>query len=554
MSVRVTRSQTGKTPSKPSHPGFVETPGYRKRRTRQSTFEAEELERAVSTPTEEDSEDDIVKEIPNGKANGHINGKTNGQANGQAISKTSEVEHTNPIVSATHPSSKVESHEDFNKADHFEFGGPWGVSALMIGFPALMYYMWIGATFYDGKPPLPQDGQSFQDFAKEMADIVYEHAYPHKKAWAIYWTFFVFEMFCYMYMPGIYVQGRPLPSLGGKKLDYYCSAMWSLYVTIAVAATLHLTGLFPLYTIMDEFGPLMSVAILTGFLNSFITYVQALVRGAQTRMTGSHVYDFFMGAELNPRLFYWLDFKMFYEVRIPWFILLLLSLGTAVRQYENYGYVSGEVIFLCMAHFLYANACSKAEQLIVPTWDMYYEKLGFLLTFWNLAGVPLSYCHCTIYLANHHPDEYRWNRVALTGLFIAYLFVYWVWDTCNSQKNIFRGRERGTFQERYSFPQLPWKEIKNPKSIPTSTGDSLLCDGWYGKARKIHYTCDLFFSLSWAAITGFTSPFPWFYPLFFSVMIIHRARRDIARCEERYGDAWREYTKRVPWLFVPGVF
>ena len=25
--------------------------------------------------------------------------------------------------------------------------------------------------------------------------------------------------------------------------------------------------------------------------------------------------------------------------------------------------------------------------------DMYYEKWGFMLIFWNLAGVPLSYCH-----------------------------------------------------------------------------------------------------------------------------------------------------------------
>ena len=74
-----------------------------------------------------------------------------------------------------------------------------------------------------------------------------------------------------------------------------------------------------------------------------------------------------------------------------------------------------------MAHFLYANACSKGEEMIVTTWDMYYEKWGFMLIFWNMAGVPLSYCHCTIYLANHHPDEYRWNRYALAGLYAGYL-------------------------------------------------------------------------------------------------------------------------------------
>ena len=72
-----------------------------------------------------------------------------------------------------------------------------------------------------------------------------------------------------------------------------------------------------------------------------------------------------------------------------------------------------------------------------------------------------------------------------------------------------------------------------------------------GKARKIHYTCDLFFALSWGAITGFHSPFPWFYPFFFSCMIVHRAIRDIQKCRAKYGDAWMECEKRVPWLFIP---
>jgi Delta24(24(1))-sterol reductase len=110
--------------------------------------------------------------------------------------------------------------------------------------------------------------------------------------------------------------------------------------------------------------------------------------------------------------------------------------------------------------------------------DMYFEKWGFMLIFWNLAGVPLSYCHCTIFLANHHPDEYRWPKWALVLLFSTYLVVYWIWDTCNSQKNAFRQRERGVTLNRKTFPQLPWKEVKNPQTIKTTTGDSLLCDGW----------------------------------------------------------------------------
>lgn len=109
---------------------------------------------------------------------------------------------------------------------------------------------------------------------------------------------------------------------------------------------------------------------------------------------------------------------------------------------------------------------------------MYYEKWGFMLIFWNLAGVPLSYCHCSLYLANHAPSVYKWNRWALVFLYISYLFVYWVWDTANSQKNRFRQAERGTLRDRTAFPQLPWKEVANPNVIETETGDSILVDGW----------------------------------------------------------------------------
>ena len=47
------------------------------------------------------------------------------------------------------------------------------------------------------------------------------------------------------------------------------------------------------------------------------------------------------------------------------------------------------------------------------------------------------------------------------------------------------------------------------------------------------------------------SPFPWFYPVFFCLMITHRALRDIERCRLKYGESWTEYEKMVPYLFIP---
>jgi len=282
---------------------------------------------------------------------------------------------TNGNVTAKGTKAKARPAErKIEYTDHFEFGGSWGVLSMMIGFPLLMYYMWIGATYYDGHLPLPADGQNLQEFFSHLAWLVYDGAFPSLKAWTIYWTFFLFEALCYMFLPGLTVVGRPLDHEGGRQLTYHCSALSSFYTTIVLAVGLHVSGVFKLYTVIDEFGPLMSVAIITGFLISFIAYFSALIRRAQHRITGYPIYDFFMGAELNPRMFGILDFKMFSEVRMPWYILLLITMGGAARQYEMYGFVSGEMGFLLMAHFLYANACSKGEECIIPTWFEHPEE------------------------------------------------------------------------------------------------------------------------------------------------------------------------------------
>lgn len=560
----LTRTQSGKTPKKTEHPGFVETPAPRRKSSRKSgvaSLRSDESDAADSSTGVEDEVTPMLQ--PNRKTS-----RRSARFAPEEGSRKKTVEHTNGHIhanghahGATGETGKVidgwreGSDPKVDYSGHFEFGGSPGVSAMMIGFPLLMYYMWIGATYYGGKPPVPMEGQSFVEFIQHLGHLAYTGAFPHLKAWIMYWTFLIFQGGCYVLMPGgIWTKGKSLAHAGGMRLDYYCSALQSWWTTIFLACALHLSGAFKLYTIIDDFGPIMSVAIISGFLVSIVAYFSAIYRGKQHRMTGHFFYDFFMGAELNPRMFGILDFKMFFEVRLPWFILFLTTLGTAARQHERYGYVSGEVCLMLLAHFLYANACSKAEELIVPTWDMYYEKWGFMLIFWNLAGVPLTYCHSTIWLANHDPATYPMNRFVLAAWFVAYLFVYWVWDTCNGQKNRFRAKENGGAALRAAFPALPWQDIENPKVIRTEDGHTILADGWYGLARKVHYSCDLFFALTWGAVTGFSSPFPWFYPIFFSGMIIHRALRDIQRCRRKYGKAWEQYEREVPYLFIPYVF
>jgi hypothetical protein len=96
------------------------------------------------------------------------------------------------------PSQQATCHD--GESDEFEFGGSFGTAALMAGFPIVMYYMWIGATYYDGQFPMPEEDQTWKDFAHHLLHLVHQGAYPTAKAWSIYWSFFILEAIMYVFL------------------------------------------------------------------------------------------------------------------------------------------------------------------------------------------------------------------------------------------------------------------------------------------------------------------------------------------------------------------
>ena len=258
-----------------------------------------------------------------------------------------------------------------------------------------------------------------------------------------------------------------------------------------------------------------------------------------------------MGIHLNPRVGR-LDVKMFAEIRVSWILLFLLTVSAAAKQYETLGRVTTSSLIMVLAHFLYANACQKGEECIPQTWDFFYENFGWYLAFWNCAGVAFTYSFQSVYLLRNGPIDHPWWYSTLVVFVL--LFAYYVWDTSQSQKNRFRMQLAGTYVPRRTFPQLPWGTLKNPRYITTKNGSTLLTDGWYRYARKIHYTADIVMALCWGLSCGFQNFLPYYYVCFFTAMITHRYLRDKGKMERKYGDDYRRYCEAVPYVFIPGVF
>lgn len=115
-------------------------------------------------------------------------------------------------------------------------------------------------------------------------------------------------------------------------------------------------------------------------------------------------------------------------------------------------------------------------------------------------------------------------------------------------------RERGIDMHRKAFPVLPWSKLPDPCNIFKTPYGTLLVDGWYKYARKLHYSSDIVMTFCWGSYCGYESFMPFYYFFFFTGMIIHRWQRDEKKCAQKYKEYWNEYKKLVPYVFIPKVF
>lgn len=395
-----------------------------------------------------------------------------------------------------------------------------------------------------------KDNGVFSDLMEHISNfksLFFAYAIPGTTTILAYFSFFVVQIVLAAIVPGMLMEGLPIDEKG-TRLKYLCNGYLCYYICIYGVVFAYHFNLYDLSHLSANIGEYLTAAIVVADVTSVFWYVYGLAtldEKTKNFLTGNRIYDFFMGTVLYPRIGI-VDIKMIAECRWSWLTLFLLTASCALEMYKKTGFITKEMGLMLLAHWLYSNATVKGEHCIPCTWDMFHERFGWMLNFWNIAGVPYLYCFQSFYILKN------WNKIQLSvpficGVYLLLLVSYYVFDSANSQKATMKipGMKRNT------FPQVPWGILEQPvRMLKTPKGD-LLIDGWYAFARKMQYTGDILMALCWGLACGFSSPLPYFYALFFTCMIIHRQTRDEVRCKEKYGEYWDIYTTIVPNVFLP---
>ena len=436
-------------------------------------------------------------------------------------------------------------------SEEMEFGGTFGCLCLIVWSHYILLYFWYCYEVADGQMVIPKSLDSLQEhwgkflvlLSATWGNVI---GRPGMITWSLYFAFFVVQIVLAAVAPGYTTYGLPR---NGHRLIYHCNGYACYYFCLWGLFLSHYFNVIPLEYFAEHIGEFLLSSIIIGDITSVYWYLYGLYyASSENTSTGNVIYDFFMGTVLYPRIGE-VDIKMVAEARWSWLTLFILTLSCAAKQYKEMGFVTKEMGVLVLAHWLYSNATVKGEQCIPATWDMFQEKFGWMLNFWNITGVPFLYSFQSFYILKHGKTLSSTLSVPyVVFLYGLLLLGYFIFDTANSQKALYKNPKTG---DRNLFPKLPWGRINEPVQCIETPRGKLLVDGWYRYARKAQYTGDIIMALVWGLACGFDSLLPYFYVTFFTCMINHRQIRDEIKCSEKYGEHWKIYVQKVPNVFIP---
>ncbi|KAH7309680.1 ergosterol biosynthesis ERG4/ERG24 family-domain-containing protein [Stachybotrys elegans] len=363
----------------------------------------------------------------------------------------------------------------------------------------------------------------------------------------VYWV--GLQAVLYKYLPGETAVGQYTPA--GYLLSYRINGLQAWIITHLLYAGLSFFGIIDPGFIPRNWSSLVAAMNLAGFVVSGLALVKAYVMPTHPedrKFSGSSLYDFYMGIELNPRLGNGFDLKLFTNGRPGMMAWTLVDLSNMAYQYQKQGYIEPSLILMTILQTIYVLDFFVNESWYLRTIDIAHDHYGFYLAWGCFCFLPTTYTIQGQYMGLYPTSA---NSLYLGLVFAVGLAGYALFRSVNYQKDAVRmsGGKCLIWGKPAEYIVATYKtsDGKEHSSL-------LLCSGWWGFSRHANYVGDLFLSYSMCALVGSTNVVVWLYAFWMTVLLVHRCKRDEKRCSTKYGAAWGEYCKRVPWRFIPGIW
>lgn len=413
--------------------------------------------------------------------------------------------------------------------------------------PFFAMLMWHTNANLDGSFLILRNEISSKGFPRVINEVWFSRFFGTATAWKIIGAFAVLQLVLMRFLPGKKFTGTITPM--GNLPEYKDNGLASYIITFILffACSLGL-NLFSPAIVYENFGDILGALNFTALILCLFLYFKGKYFPSSTdnSSTGNFIFDYYWGTELYPRILGW-DVKQFTNCRFGMTGWAVTVTSFAFAQKNIYGTADWSIIISAVLIVIYLFKFFIWESGYMRSMDIIVDRAGFYICWGCLVWVPAIYTSPIMFMVNHPVGLPIWLAILIFTAGVASIFVnYWA----DRQRQIVRATHGNTT----IWGKVP---VLINASYTTETGEKksnlLLASGFWGISSHFHYVPEILAAFFWSCATGFNYFMPFFYVIFLTILLTHRAFRDEAKCSKKYGSYWKEYRKIVPYKIIPGL-
>ncbi len=386
-----------------------------------------------------------------------------------------------------------------------------------------------------------------QGFFSGMYQIWAPVFWGSKTAWSIIGIYAAVELVLMKILPGKTVYGPKTPN--GYTPIYKNNGFLAFLVSLAL---LWLFGfqlkVFDPAIIYDHFGEILGALNVFSLLFCLLLYFKGIYKPStpDSGSSGNPLFDYYWGTDLYPHIFGF-NVKHFTNCRFGMMAWPLLIISFAVKQHELYG-ISDSMIVSVALQLIYCAIFFYYESGYFKTMDIQEDRAGYYIVWGVMVWIPAVYTLTAHYLVQH---PVHIGPVYSTVLVAVALLGFYSKTNMNRQRIHVRNND-GDYQIWGHKAKIIRAQFVDQKGEKRES--LLLVDGWWGISRHFHYVGEILGALCWSLPALFINFMPYFYVVYLTILLFHRAKRDDVKCRLKYGTYWDEYCKSVPYKIIPGIY